>query len=576
MAKEKRKKPLENENESASFNRRDFLKLGAVTTAVGAAASVSIASSQDDEPVKPKVTTHDSFPHEIKASYDGHDQWETVHHQGFFGRQLMAGGVDVDPKVLSDGDQFIQINNYEWDNEKKGKDQLSKAVFAGAWAQNNDGVGPSAGAIPDFGLNSWAQNETKDPRVLMGHNFIAREKFKFESKKQASDAIKRAAQLYGASMVGIAANNPKWNYKKFFNYIPPIGRTLSPELPPSTVAAQIFSDPKKAEEILKHPMVPMMVGSHPKAAGVDFATITPEEAAKLFSDRDIAGALLTIPDIFMDISSMVLPKLLEDTANYMGDPSQWFYGWEKFPFEPKSVIVLVYEMDYEAMSSSPADIASAAVGEGYSQMSKVGNQVATMIKQLGFHAVAAGNDMAMSVPYAIEAGLGEGSRMGLLVTYPYGPRVRISKVFTDLELDYDKPTTFGVMDFCKNCNLCTEACPNEAIPKQKEQTFENTFEPGAFYSNEGVKKYYGNAKKCFEQWVKGKGDCTICICSCPYNKPDFWHHRLVEKVNRAMPGPVHGLMREMDKLFGYGNRDDKKAVDKFFENRKDRKYNGGL
>jgi len=562
----------------APLQRRDFLKISAAGTALGAVAAGSLPpapSAAQDEPASPDVTVHSSFPAEINPGHAPHRQYETVHHQAFFGRQLMAGGKEIDPQLLALGDEFLHHDNYTWDNSKKGWDQLSKAIYAGAWAQSNDTVGPSPGAIPDFGLNSWDQSPTKDPRALMTHRFIASERYQFESRQQASDAIKRAARLYGADLVGITRNNPKWNFAEFFNYIPPIGRQLSPEIPPSPVAAQIFSNPDVAAEVIKHPMVPRMLAGHPKARGVDLTDAG--QAAALFSDRGIAGILLTIPEIFTDIASKVLPRLLEDTASFMANPDQWFYGWEKFPFEPKSVIVLAFEMDYEAITSSPARPASAAVGEGYSTMSKVGSQVATMLKQLGYHAVSAGNDMALSVPYAIEAGLGEGSRMGLLVTYPYGPRVRLAKVFTDLDIvEYDQPVTFGVMDFCKSCRRCADACPNEALPQQDEPTFENTFEPGAFYSNEGVKKYYGNARKCFEQWVKNKSDCTNCICSCPYNKPDFWHHRLVERINRGAPGPVHSLMREMDEVFGYGNVNDEAAIDTFYENRDDRKYNGGV
>ena len=40
-----------------------------------------------------------------------------------------------------------------------------------------------------------------------------------------------------------------------------------------------------------------------------------------------------------------------------------------------------------------------------------------------------------------------------------------------------------------------------------------------------------------------------------------------------MPGTVHKAMRELDIVFGYGNVDDDKAVDKFFDT-KGRKYDG--
>jgi len=63
---------------------------------------------------------------------------------------------------------------------------------------------------------------------------------------------------------------------------------------------------------------------------------------------------------------------------------------------------------------------------------------------LGYRAVATMNDTALAIPYALKAGLGEYGRHGLLITKEFGPRVRIGKIFTDLPLAYDRPTSFGV------------------------------------------------------------------------------------------------------------------------------------
>ena len=68
-------------------------------------------------------------------------------------------------------------------------------------------------------------------------------------------------------------------------------------------------------------------------------------------------------------------------------------------------------------------------------------------------------------------------------------------------------------------------------------------------------------------------ECINCISTCPYNKPDFWHHRLVDGITAAMPGAVHTFMREMDIGFGYGNVDDEAAVDKFYDS-EDKNYDG--
>ena len=78
-------------------------------------------------------------------------------------------------------------------------------------------------------------------------------------------------------------------------------------------------------------------------------------------------------------------------------------------------------------------------------------------------------------------------------------------------------------------------------------------------------KFHNDAKKCAKFWIDNDGSCGNCICTCPYNKPDFWHHRLVDAQNVIAPGPVHSFMREMDILFGYGKVSDPDRVKKFWK-----------
>lgn len=255
-------------------------------------------------------------------------------------------------------------------------------------------------------------------------------------------------------------------------------------------------------------------------------------------------------------------------------PAQQEIGWEGFPFQPKSVIVMAVEMDYESMSCAPTYTSGATVGDGYSMMAVVAHRLAMFLKSLGYRSVAAGNDLGLSVPYAIQAGLGEAGRHGMLITYKYGPRVRLCKVYTDLELvEYDPPATFGVREFCERCQRCAVSCPAKAIPSYEQPVMQPPPEINSLHSNPGVEKWYVDCHKCFEYWCKSNTDCAACITSCPYNKPDFWHHRLVDKLTALLPGPVHRFMRQMDIVFGYGNTFDPRAVKTFWSAR-DRKYLG--
>ena len=103
------------------------------------------------------------------------------------------------------------------------------------------------------------------------------------------------------------------------------------------------------------------------------------------------------------------------------------------------------------------------IGFGYSKIAITTGSVAEFLRSLGYIGIPCGNDTALSMPYAIMAGLGEYSRMELLITPEYGPRVRLLKVFTDAPLVPDKPIRFGVYEFCLKCKKCVEHCPVQAI-----------------------------------------------------------------------------------------------------------------
>lgn len=257
-----------------------------------------------------------------------------------------------------------------------------------------------------------------------------------------------------------------------------------------------------------------------------------------------------------------------DYAGFYDMATKREFGWEEFPFKPKSVIVIALEMDYENISCSPFWTAQGTVGSGYSDMVKVASCVASFLRHLGYRAIPAGNNIGNSVAYGFMAGLGEPGRNGSLVVPKLGPRVRLCKVYTDFDfLEYDKPMTFGVASFCSRCKRCADACPSKAITFDDDPSMEPTYtnSPKETWNNhEGILKYHNDSKKCFEFWCSNGGECANCITACPYNKPDFWHHRLVDLMNVVSPGPVHSVMREMDIIFGYGNTYDKDAVRKFW------------
>jgi reductive dehalogenase len=217
------------------------------------------------------------------------------------------------------------------------------------------------------------------------------------------------------------------------------------------------------------------------------------------------------------------------------------------PDDLPHVIVIANEMDHDTIKTVPSALSGAATGQGYSKDIIAVLSLAQYIRNLGYRAIASLNDTAISIPLAIQAGLGEYGRHGLLITPEFGPRVRIARVFTDLPLTADKPHHFGVCEFCEICRRCSNACPVKAIPDDAPSTRVHSI------SNiTGVRKWTVNAEKCFKFWTNQGTDCSICIRVCPYNK-DFsrWYFRLWRRLAGT---PLRDIMLWLDHRLGFGDR----------------------
>ncbi|MFX0016461.1 MAG: reductive dehalogenase [Promethearchaeota archaeon] len=188
-----------------------------------------------------------------------------------------------------------------------------------------------------------------------------------------------------------------------------------------------------------------------------------------------------------------------------------------FPEEMKYAIVMLIEMDYHALKTSPALPSSITTGNGYSRMAFAIACMAQFIRELGYHAIPSGNDTGLSVPLAVKAGLGQFGRNGLLINPKYGQRVRICKVFTDMLLVPDKPIDFGVTQFCRVCKKCAQYCPSQSIPYDTDPTWESPWD--TISNNNGIYKWYVNVDSCYNFWVKNSADCSNCIRVCPFTKP---------------------------------------------------------
>ncbi len=187
-----------------------------------------------------------------------------------------------------------------------------------------------------------------------------------------------------------------------------------------------------------------------------------------------------------------------------------------------SVIVLGHQMDASLVDTYPSALAGAATGREYSREAATVIQVAAYIRNLGYEAVASMNDTGLAIPLALQAGLGEYARNQLVITPEFGPRLRFSKIFTELPLAHDRPRKLGVAEFCNICTKCADACPVKALPYGPP-----TAETANRSAIKGVRKWTSDAEKCFGFWTKIVSDCAICLRVCPFNR-DFgkWRNRL--------------------------------------------------
>lgn len=214
------------------------------------------------------------------------------------------------------------------------------------------------------------------------------------------------------------------------------------------------------------------------------------------------------------------------------------------------VIVMVHEMDYEWIHRTPAVEPETDIM--YSKMGWCASSLATFIREIGYRAIPCGNELGLSIPMAIDAGLGELSRMGLLMTRQFGPRVRISKVFTDLPVVPDSPVELGVQKFCEKCSVCAKHCPSGAI-----MSGPRTDKAWDKCNSTGILKWPVKAMDCLNWWVTNGAHCSICIRVCPWNKPDTLFHRSVRVL--AERGLLTRMLVFFDDLLGYGKQAKKEG-----------------
>ena len=188
---------------------------------------------------------------------------------------------------------------------------------------------------------------------------------------------------------------------------------------------------------------------------------------------------------------------------------------------------------------------------GYAKGAYIATQLAAFIANLGYSATQNRSSYyeASVVPLAVDAGLGEVSRLGYLVTKELGPRVRLAAVTTNLPLITDKPVDIGIEDFCKVCKKCATCCPSKSISDGDQEIWK------------GIFRWKFSAETCFNYWGKIGTDCNVCMRVCPWSHARTLPHKFIVALV-ARNKIARRLFILLDDIF-YGKRPKPKAPPKW-------------
>ncbi len=122
----------------------------------------------------------------------------------------------------------------------------------------------------------------------------------------------------------------------------------------------------------------------------------------------------------------------------------------------------------------------------------------------------AGTYKTLMTPLIIEAGLGEGSRLGIALNPFVGAAFKAAAVLTDLPLVPDKPIDFGLQKYCAECRICAEQCAMHAVSDREKEVYN------------GYETYRLNERLCLSGVMTNPigNMCQRCTKTCPWNRPD--------------------------------------------------------
>lgn len=218
-------------------------------------------------------------------------------------------------------------------------------------------------------------------------------------------------------------------------------------------------------------------------------------------------------------------------------PETAYYSHDKQgnPVSPrfKNAVIIVMKKDWKTIRASKGNdwIGDPLSFQAYGHLALVAETLTNYIRRLGWEASPQYGPSFVNCysvllpPLLLAAGIGEVSRVGIILNPYLGLSYKAAAILTDMPIDPDLPVDFGLQAFCRSCRICAENCSSKAI----------SFGDKVIYN--GYETWKLNTQRCASyNFTNQNGTmCNKCIKVCPWSQPASFGHNLVRTVVMNIP-----------------------------------------
>jgi len=238
------------------------------------------------------------------------------------------------------------------------------------------------------------------------------------------------------------------------------------------------------------------------------------------------------PDILTRHIKAVGYFLKADVMGACKVPPSAYYSHDKqgnpidVQYENAIIIVMRKESNAEHASTGRDWMGDPISFQAYQHLGMITETITNYIRRLGWDASPqygpsfVNKYSVLLPPLLIAAGIGEVSRVGIVLNPFLGLGYKAAAILTDMPIVPDKSIDFDLQNFCKNCKICADNCPSRAISTGEKVMYN------------GYETWKLDTKRCasFNFTNKNGTMCNRCVKSCPWTNPPTWPHNLVRNT----------------------------------------------